>query len=310
MNMYGGGNNSSQAGRRPMVITLQLYNAATNMHDVDELFEWLSGVIVQNFDVQGVQFWALQASQTGQVVVRLRCMVHQENLFPPQVIANNQVAAIAGQLIQEQRVHSFEMVDNLFSQYQASLLARYGLVYCSSYILSSDMLLPPTYDAPSGLEIPTPLAVAVLLFLRRPAPPNALSAIKLVLEQAISVATSCGLLTPKGTTSGKMLSLTAYSAGQQPQLRLGDLIPKRLEDANLLKSSNPLAGTIVIADKQARRLFTATDGRRNVSELSASINLDLKEAYKALQILVAQHRIQLYEPGGDLVDSSVFLDNL
>jgi len=38
--------------------------------------------------------------------------------------------------------------------------------------------------------------------------------------------------------------------------------------------------------------------------------MDVKEAYEALQILVAQHRIQLYEPEGGLVDKSVFLDNL
>ena len=42
----------------------------------------------------------------------------------------------------------------------------------------------------------------------------------------------------------------------------------------------------------------------------AYLDMDVKEAYKALQILVAKHRIQLYEPGGGLVDRSVFLDNL
>src|SRR5260370_27485169 len=98
MNRYRGGQISSRSGR-PLVITTKLYNAASQMHHIDELFQWLSDVIMQNFDVQGIQFWALQAKQTGEKVVELRCMVHREHLFPPQIIANNQVAAIASQII-------------------------------------------------------------------------------------------------------------------------------------------------------------------------------------------------------------------
>ena len=309
MNMYGGGNNSSPSGR-PLVITTQLYNVASQMHHIDELFQWLSNVIMQNFDVQGVQFWALQAKQTGEKVVELRCMVHREHLFPPQIIANNQVAAVASQIIQERHGHRLELVKNLFSPYQASLLVRYGLEYCAYYLLSGDMLLAPPYKATSGLEIPTPLAVVVLHFFHRPASSNALTAINLVLEQAISVAISRGLFIPKGTTSGKIPSVAANSLGRQSQLRLDEIIPRRVEDANLLKSSNPLASSIVIADKKARRLFAAIDGRKNVGELCASLNMDSKEAYLALQILVAQHRIQLYEPEGGQLDRSVFLDNL
>ena len=309
MNRYGGGNNSSPSGR-PLVITSQLYNAASQMHHIDELFQWLSDVIMQNFDVQGVQFWALQAKKTGEKVVELRCMVHQELLFPSQIIANNQVAAIASQIIQERHGHRLELVKNLFSPYQASLLVRYGLEYCAYYLLIGDMLLPPPYKATSGQEIPTPLAVSVLHFFHRPASSNALTEINLVLEQAISVAISRGLFIPKGTTSGKIPSVAANSLGRQSQLMLDDLIPQRKEDANLLKSSNPLAGSIVIADKMARRLFAAIDGRKTIGELRSSLDMDVKEAYEALQILVAQHRIQLYEPEGGLVDKSVFLDNL
>lgn len=308
MNRYGGGNNSSPSGR-PLVITSQLYNAASQMHHIDELFQWLSNVIMQNFDVQGVQFWALQAKQTGEKVVELRCMVHWEHLFPPQIIANNQVAAVASQIIQERHGHRLELVKNLFSPYQASLLVRYGLEYCAYYLLSGDMLLAPPYKATSGLEIPTPLAVAVLHFFHRPTSSNALTEINLVLEQAISVAISRGLFIPEGTTSGK-IPVAANSLGRQSQLMLDDIIPQRVEDTNLLKSSNPLASSIVIADKKARRLFAAIDGRKNVGELCASLNMDSKEAYLALQILVAQHRIQLYEPEGGQLDRSVFLDNL
>ena len=307
MNRYGGGNNSSPSGR-PLVITSQLYNAASQMHHIDELFQWLSNVIMQNFDVQGVQFWALQAKQTREKVVELRCMVHQELLFPPQIIANNQVAAVASQIIQERHGHRLELVKNLFSPYQASLLVRYGLEYCAYYLLSGDMLLAPPYKATSGLEIPTPLAVAVLHFFHRPTSSNALTEINLVLEQAISVAISRGLFIPEGTTSGK-IPVAANSLGRQSQLMLDDIIPQRVEDTNLLKSSNPLASSIVIADKKARRLFAAIDSRKTIGELRSSLDMDVKEAYKALQILVAQHRIQLYEPEGGQLDRSVSLDD-
>jgi hypothetical protein len=217
---------------------------------------------------------------------------------------------VASQIIQERLGHGFEKVDILFSPYQASLLVRYGLQYCAYYLLSGDMLLPPSYRATSGLNVPTPLAVAVLHFFHRSVSANALIEINLVLEQAISVAVSRGLFIPKGTTSGKIPSVAANSLGPQPQLRLDDLKPQRIEDANLLKSSNPLAGSIVIADKKARRLFAAIDSRKTIGELRSSLDMDVKEAYEALQILVAQHRIQLYEPEGGLVDKSVFLDNL
>jgi hypothetical protein len=309
MNRFGEGNNSSPSGRL-LVITSQLYNAAMNMHHIDELFQWLSDVIMQNFDGQGIQFWALQATRTDERIVQLRCMVHREQLFPTQIIANNQVATVASQIIRERLGNGFEKVEKMFPHYQASLLARYGLAYCGYYFLSGDMLLPPFYNATSGLELPTPFAVAVLHFLRQPASSHALTSINLVLEQAISVAVSHGLFMPKGTTFGKLPSVAANSLGRQPQLRLDDLIPQRIEDANVLKSSNPLSGSIVIADKKARRLFAAIDGQKNLSELRSSLDMDVKEAYQALQILVAQHRIQLFEPGGEQVDRSVFLDNL
>src|SRR2546430_7260750 len=80
--------------------------------------------------------------------------------------------------------------------------------------------------------------------------------------------------------------------------------------SNLLKSSNPLAGSIVIADKKARRLFADIDSRKTIGELRSTLDMDVKEAYKALPILVAQTRIQLYEPGGELVDKQVFLDHI
>ncbi len=309
MSSYSADNNLSHAGRRPMVIAAQLYKAATSMYHIDEMFQWLADVIVANFDVQATQVWTLQASRTGQISVQLRRMVYQEKLFPEHIIANNQVATTAGQILQGQSSYGLQTVESLFPSYQASLLERYGLLYCACYVLIDDKLLPPAYNAPAT-EIPMPLTVAILLFLRQPVSQNELSAINLILEQSIAVAASRRLLFPASTGSGRLPSLTNNSLQQQAQLSLGGLVPQRIEDADLLKSSNPLAGSLVISDKQARRLFVAIDGRKNVEEICTQIGMDLKVAYEALRVLLAQHRIQLYDPGGQLVDGSVLLENL
>ena len=84
---------------------------------------------------------------------------------------------------------------------------------------------------------------------------------------------------------------------QESSLPLNKLIPHRNEDANLMSSSNPLSKSVVIPDKQARRLYAAIDGQKNVEELCMVTNLDVKQAPKVLQLLLDQHLIHLYEPG-------------
>lgn len=95
----------------------------------------------------------------------------------------------------------------------------------------------------------------------------------------------------------RIAALQSYSPPrQEPPLTLNRLIPHRDEDANLMSSSNPLSGSVVISDKQARRLYNAIDGRKNVEELCMITNLDVKQASTLLQFLLMQHLIHLYEP--------------
>ncbi len=68
-------------------------------------------------------------------------------------------------------------------------------------------------------------------------------------------------------------------------------------------SSNPLSGAVDIADKQARHLYKAIDGRRNVEQLCTVTRMSQKEVLTALQVLVTMRRIELYEPQGRLVDA-------
>ena len=89
---------------------------------------------------------------------------------------------------------------------------------------------------------------------------------------------------------------------EEPSLTLNKLIPHRSEDANLMSSSNPLSRSVVISDKQARRLYAAIDGQKNVEELCMVIHLDMKQAPKVLQLLLDQQLIHLYGPGRRLTE--------
>ena len=318
MNNRGTGDDSSQTnlGRGQSLASTQLLKAATNMHHIDELFLWIAHTMVQNFDAQVVQFWATQSTRTGQYYIRLRTMVSKDATLPQHVVTNNQVVAVAERILSERRNYLLQPLGSVFPPYQASLLARYGLNYFFSYFLSSNMLLPPSIEA-SGENLPTPLALTVMLFLGQAPSQNQLSAIRLSSEQALAVAAYRGLLLPPGGSSGRLpteSSAVSQQMGASPQqnalVPLGQLIPRRLEETNMLTTSNPFASSIAISDKSARRLFAAIDGHKNLDELRTGLNMESKEAYRALQILLDLRRIGLYEPGGGLVDGSLYFQNL
>jgi hypothetical protein len=152
--------------------------------------------------------------------------------------------------------------------------------------------------------------MTALLFLRQPLPQDVLPTIDLVLEQAIQIAEKRGLLLPnKGSSPDYILTPITPSSFSTPQLSsdaealpaLTELIPRPRRDAELLVSSNPLSGSVDIPDKQARRLYAAIDGRKNVRELCTATKMNIEEVSSALQKLLSQHRIDLYKPNGQLV---------
>lgn len=297
------------ASRWPLVITAQLFQAAANMQQVDELFLWLANVSVQNLDIQVAQFWGLQTNRSGEVSTQLRALVFQDNSLPQHVVTNTHVVTLAGNILNQRRGFMIQKAGNLFSSFQADLLARYGLNYCSCYFLSSGLLLPPAYSpALQRQPLPLPLALAVLLFLRQVPSQSTISALGLVLEQAIQAASTYGLLLPADTASNH--ALWNGHAQQESRPVLLELIPRRHEDDKLMKSSNPFASADIITDKQARRFYNAVDGHRPVKEICETTGMDIKEAHRALKILMAHHKIQLYTSGGQPVDDSALQDVL
>jgi DNA-binding response OmpR family regulator len=84
------------------------------------------------------------------------------------------------------------------------------------------------------------------------------------------------------------------------------LVPHRKENPHLLTTANPLAGSVAIRDKHARRLHAAIDGKKNVEELTRVTHLQTNEMFAALRVLIVEQRIQLYTSKGDLADISTF----
>lgn len=108
------------------------------------------------------------------------------------------------------------------------------------------------------------------------------------------------------TAEESLLKRTALISSPSPSPRqaaavLLDLIAHRLEDP----ATNPLAASVGIADPQARRFYAAINGRRTVRELCTLTALEEPEVAGVVQRLLAHHRIQLAEPGGQLVESSL-----
>ena len=132
MNRFNTADNPSPGRRngRQLVITGQLYRAAVNLRHIDEMFEWLARRIVQGFDVQVVQFWAWQCNRTGKVSIELRTAASKEASLPQHIVTNNQFAETAAQILTGKRDYPPQTNSNIFTDYQASILSRYGLNYC------------------------------------------------------------------------------------------------------------------------------------------------------------------------------------
>jgi twitching motility two-component system response regulator PilH len=95
---------------------------------------------------------------------------------------------------------------------------------------------------------------------------------------------------------------------QEPVFAWWLLIPQRREDPNLMASVNPFSGAQVIADKEARRLYAAIDGRKTLEDLAQALNLKQKGLVKALRLLFTEKRIHLVSADGQVDDGAWLFD--
>ncbi len=292
---------STDINRLQMKILAQLFRMIPTFNHIDDLFQWLAYTLSQQFNVRLTQFWGNQINYLGQRTAQLRTMVRQDTSIPEPLAASEDVAQFAQRIAHEQRIYHPQVVDQQFSQYRATLLRRYGLNFFAACFIYANLLIPPKNRMASD-DTMTPLAVTVLLFLPQQPRFDFMPSVVTIMNQAITVAGTRGLLLPLAR------QLTTPKFASEPEFpSLESLILHRKQDTKLMLSSNPLSNATVITNKSARRLYSAIDGHSNITTLCARAGMPISEAYAALQILLTQQRVEVYTPSGMLVDTNFLL---
>ncbi|GHO94009.1 hypothetical protein KSF_040570 [Reticulibacter mediterranei] len=287
-----------------------LQKAITDMHHIDELFQWLAAQLIEHCQAEVAEIWALQANMTGQLALQLRTLVTRDTTLPQHVVANNHIAEFTTRLFSEQRHYPLQAVKRLFSNYPASTLSRYGLNYVAGYYFHNTVeRLSPARQTPPGTGRPVPFTLAILLFQHERRSHDPLATLQVLLPQTVLIAKNRGLLVVDPITSPPFspYEMATPIPQHNPALHLWILIPHRRRENELLMSSNPLSRSVDIADKQARRVYSAIDGRKNMDALRRTTGLEAQELVRITKMLIAQRRVELYEPGGKLVNPVDFL---
>lgn len=275
----------------PQAVHLSaLVQASTTMQHIDEMFLWLAQTLVQHYDIQVAQFWACAVSITGQTAVQPRMVVCQDDSFPLRVVSNAHTAEAAQRLLRERRGADVQPVDGNFSPHQVKLFKRYGLLHWLSTFIRDDALLPPTSHPSGAGQVPAPLELATLMFFRRPPSLHLVTVTNLWVKQAILIAKKSGLL----LTS----TLPASQPVTRPSVSLDRLVPHRFQEEDGMRLHSPFASAPSIEGREARLLYRAIDGRKNVEELAHLTALESDEIFAALSTLLSQQKIILCDEAG------------
>lgn len=283
----------------------QLVQSIVNVRHLDEMFLQLAKILVQRFGIWIAQIWADRTIDIHQHIAELRALSTRDMLLPQHVLESHQLVMMAERILHEQRPLFCLPVEYAFSPHYAALLKRQGLYYCVGHFSQRRILPSPVDNGFASRNVPTSLTIAFLLFFQHLPPQKLLAAIGFTLEQAMAAAQNAGLLYKAQASA----MVSANLARQEAFSQLATLIPERLENAHLMRFTNPLASSVDIQDKLARRLYAVIDGQRNLEDLSVMTSLTWPELYHALRILLAQQRVCLYTPDRQPVDSSFLLND-
>jgi hypothetical protein len=273
-------------------LRLQLWRIIAKMEQCDELFDWLLNAIVERFGVQIAQLWTCQADDPTCTSLELRLLVHRDLSPPWNMLTGAPTAAVAQHLLKKQRNLAPQSVQIVYPVHIAMLLQRYGVNYCAGFSISGSMYLP-TKDAHHKRTTMEPRMLAVLIFSRHPLC-ESITEVPLLLQQALVLA-----------ERQQLVRVHQPSLAPQPlPSTLHMLVPRHTQNVG----SNPLALSVAIADKHARLLYSAIDDHKTIAALAAQIHFGSAEMHTALQVLLKQGRIQLYEPGnaGKCIDAQQF----
>ncbi|GHO46660.1 hypothetical protein [Ktedonospora formicarum] len=296
---------SPEERRQPIALVARLMQDAPNMRHVDEVFLWLSQTIAKHLDITVVQFWTTQLDSNGQFHAALRALASQHQALPQPVHLNQHMALVMRQRLLEKRSSASLPVENVFPASQASLLAHYRLRFLANFVLSRDALLPPPKSLPEG--VPSPFILCVAFLTSQPLTREQERAIRFLMEQSIRILSQFQLLHTPGSIRQKQAS---GDAKKPAPFALDETIPRRTQNLEQFQADNPFSSAAIISDKNARRLYTAIDGRRDVAELLQYLPLERKEVYSALRNLLEEKKIQFYTPQGEGIDASLILSSL
>jgi hypothetical protein len=181
----------------PIVIVSQLLQLMTDMQHSDELFAWLASTVVEQFGVVSAQTWAIQAYSDRGSRTKLRASASRHPSQASRVQESAEVKVFIERMFLEQRSILSIPVNNMFSQYQATIFAQQDCLYWTTCFLSNDELLPPPQNNSVREEVATPLQMIFSFFTKDPLQPSDVRAIRFLLDQALRLATSKGLLVHK-----------------------------------------------------------------------------------------------------------------
>jgi hypothetical protein len=85
------------------------------------------------------------------------------------------------------------------------------------------------------------------------------------------------------------------------------LVPRRVANWEAMRTSSPFAHTVIITDAHASHLYAAIDGRKTITQLAFVTGLETKEVLKALDVLLKENSIQIYNLTGQLVENTQLL---
>ena len=275
------------------------------MQHIDELFQAFTRFTIQRIGAQVAQVWATQVNQWDQPFPKVRGMACLNRILPQYVVISPHVAAVAEYALQVRNSSPPQLVDVIFPPDVATPLQAYGLNLCASSYFSSNVLLPPASTEKSVEQPLTPLTIVLLLFFQRVPHQNALLSISNMFRHVLLVAQSYGLLLAAPANGRPAASLSQPPSKQDGVQSLFELIPHQVEDP----MDNPFAASVIIADEHVRRFYTAIDGRRNIHEICMLKQLDEKKASAVVQVLLTQHRIQLYTLAGQVVENPLLLED-
>jgi hypothetical protein len=276
---------------------LHFIRAAATMHTIDEIFLSFTHLVVHRFGAQVAQIWATHVTQRGSFFPELRSSAYQNSSLPQHLGTNPYIVAVAEHTLRSRNSFSLQLVNATFPPSVAVSLQQHRLNYYASSFLSSSELLPPVETNFSAEQVPTPLAIALLLFFHQVPHQKVLLSVNNVFQSLLPLARRRGLLLAVPGNEGPLSIPSTPLVERRTAPVLFELIPHRLEDP----ADNPLATSIPIAHEHARRFYAAINGRRNVEEIRRLTHLERKEIAAAVQVLLAQHRILFYEPTGEVV---------